>query len=340
MSKKLILFLMLALFGSTSFLRADVFEVQIGEGTGTTGYYPFYTLYNYSIAENIYLASEMQEAGMSAGTITSLSYYATNETGNAQQGLSLWMANVTDTELTTTSHITTDMTLVYTGSMTPAIGWNEFEFNENYFDWDGTSNVIVFCQRNNGTWNSTINWQATTGLSFNAMSYKYQDSGAYDVTVANTMNVSTSRPNVIMKGVTSGGGGGGWNPNPNSEAVRVLTEAYRNVFHKDPQVLAIHAGLLLSEFRGTQCGIGFGNEDSSRPLAGIVDTDQPLEVLVGHPHHHQTTHAELSGKLIFHIFLRRPVFLSGIRCLGNHGQRLAFKHTMGENLLDSADVIS
>ena len=215
MSKKLILFLMLALFGSTSFLRADVFEVQIGEGIGTTGYYPFYTLYNYSIAENIYLASEMQEAGMSAGTITSLSYYATNETGNAQQGLSLWMANVTDTELTTTSHITTDMTLVYTGSMTPAIGWNEFEFNENYFDWDGTSNVIVFCQRNNGTWNSTINWQATTGLSFNAMSYKYQDSGAYDVTVANTMNVSTSRPNVIMKGVTSGGGGGGWNPNPN-----------------------------------------------------------------------------------------------------------------------------
>ena len=40
------------------------------------------------------------------------------------------MANVEDVALTTTSHVVDGMTLVYTGAMTPEIGWNEFVFNE------------------------------------------------------------------------------------------------------------------------------------------------------------------------------------------------------------------
>ena len=181
------------------------YEVQIGEGTSTTGYFPFYTLYNYSIAENLFLASELTDAGLLPGEVTSLSWEANNAPGYEQQGISIWMANVTDEALTTTSHVTTGMTLVYTGSVTPAVGWNEFMFNEASFIWDGASNILIFCQRNNGTWNSTVNWKATTGLSFNAMAYRYQDSGAYDVTIGNTMYVSTTRPNIIFKGVASGG---------------------------------------------------------------------------------------------------------------------------------------
>ena len=181
------------------------YEAQIGEGTSTTGYFPFYTLYNYSISENLFLASELTEAGVQPGQVTSLSWYATNETGYAQQGISIWMANVSDTELTTTSHVTTGMTLVYTGSMTPATGWNEFPCNAGTFTWDGTSNVLIFCQRNNGDWNSTVYWQAGT-VGFNAMAYNYRDSGAYDVTVANTMSTSQIRSNIIIKGVGAGGG--------------------------------------------------------------------------------------------------------------------------------------
>ena len=181
------------------------YEAQIGEGTSTTGYFPFYTLYNYSISENLFLASELTEAGVQPGQVTSLSWYATNETGYAQQGISIWMANVSDTELTTTSHVTTGMTLVYTGSMTPATGWNEFPCNAGTFTWDGTSNVLIFCQRNNGDWNSTVYWQAGT-VGFNAMAYRYQDSGAYDVTVANTMYTSQIRSNIIIKGVGAGSG--------------------------------------------------------------------------------------------------------------------------------------
>ena len=180
------------------------FEAQIGEGTSTTGYFPFYTLYNYSIAENLFLAAELEGAGVTTAPMTSLSWYATNETGYAQQGITIWMANVDDAALTTTSHVVTGMTKVYTGAMTPVLGWNEFVFNEGNFAWDGVSNVLIYCQRNNGAWNSTISWQATASMPFTAMAYRYQDSGAYDPTVANTMYTSTTRPNIIMK---SAGGG-------------------------------------------------------------------------------------------------------------------------------------
>ena len=57
---------------------AAPFEAQIGEGTSTFGYFPFYTLYNYSIAENLFLAAELEEAGVTSAPMTSLSWYATN----------------------------------------------------------------------------------------------------------------------------------------------------------------------------------------------------------------------------------------------------------------------
>ena len=183
---------------------ATPFEVQIGEGTTTTTYFPFYTFYNYCIAENLFLAAELTEAGVTTAPMTSLSWYATNAPGYNQQGITIWMANVEDETLTTTSHPVTGMTKVYTGAMTPAIGWNEFVFNEGTFSWDGHSNVLIYCQRNNGVYNSSVSWQATGSLPFNAMSYRYQDSGAYDPTIANTMYTSTTRPNVIMKGGNRG----------------------------------------------------------------------------------------------------------------------------------------
>ena len=178
---------------------ASPFEAQIGEGTTTFGYFPFYTLYNYSIAENLFLATELEAAGVTTAPMTSLSWYATNAPGYAQQGISIWMANVDDESLTTTSHVVTDMTLVYTGAMTPEIGWNEFAFNEGNFAWDGHSNILIYCQRNNGSWNSTVYWASTPSMPFNASAYKYQDSAAYDATVPQTMTTSTTRPNIIMK---------------------------------------------------------------------------------------------------------------------------------------------
>jgi dipeptidase D len=35
----------------------------------------------------------------------------------------------------------------------------------------------------------------------------------------------------------------GWNPNPDSEILRITVESYKRLFHSDPAVKAIHAGL-------------------------------------------------------------------------------------------------
>jgi hypothetical protein len=173
---------------------------KIGEGTSTIGYTPFYTYYEYTIAENLFLATELEVAGLPTTALGGLCWYATNQTGYLQSNISIWMANVNDDALTTTSHNVSGMTLVYTGEMTPVVGWNSFVFNENNFTWDGTSNVLVCVQRNNGTYNSTVYWQAHNP-GFASTSYKYNISSAYDMTSETySMNVSSSlRPNTIFQ---------------------------------------------------------------------------------------------------------------------------------------------
>ena len=135
------------------------FEVQIGDGTSTSGYFPFYCFYNYSLSQQLFLAAELQEAGVTSAPMTSLSWYCTATNGNLQSNITIWMANVEETAMTSTTMLTGSMTKVYEGNMTPTVGWNEFVFNQGSFAWDGNSNILVSVQRNNGAWASGINWQ-------------------------------------------------------------------------------------------------------------------------------------------------------------------------------------
>jgi len=179
---------------------AGPFEAQIGEGTSTLGYLPMYAFYNYSISEQLFTATELIEAGVTTAPFTSLSWYATSIVSATQNGISIWMANVDDAAMTTTSHLTSGMTLVYTGSLTPAVGWNEFVLNGSSFSWDGTSNLLICVQRNNGSYQSGMNWQVGN-VGFTASDYRYNDGSAYDMTTTQyTTYTSTSRANIIMKG--------------------------------------------------------------------------------------------------------------------------------------------
>ncbi|MBR5725288.1 MAG: hypothetical protein IKX56_00985, partial [Muribaculaceae bacterium] len=184
---------------------AAPFEAMIGDETSTTysAYMPFYTLYNYSISEALFTAAELAEAGVTTAPMGSLSWEAIEVTTNqSQENISIWMANVTDTEVGTTSMLASGMTLVYTGSIPtiPPMGWNEFVFNQGNFAWDGASNVLILVQRNNGTWNGHVYWRSHNP-GFYGVGYKYQDSTPYDVTTetyALTRN-NTSRPNTLFK---------------------------------------------------------------------------------------------------------------------------------------------
>ena len=179
------------------------FEAQIGEGTSTSGYFPFYSLYNYSIAAELFTAAELEEAGVTTAPFTSLSWNATNSISQDQQNITIWMANVSDTQIPATSPLATGMTKVYTGALnqpTPT-GWIEFVFNEGSFAWDGHSNVMILCQRNNGSWTSSIQWQYHNP-GFAARGYDYTDNAPYDVTATSYSwsTSSTTRANIIMKG--------------------------------------------------------------------------------------------------------------------------------------------
>ncbi len=182
------------------------FEAMIGDETSTTTstYFPFHTLWNYSIGENLFLASELTEAGVTTAPMTSLSWYVSSTTCTTpQNGISIWMANVSDSELTATSHTTAGMSLVYTGTnVLPVAGeWNEFVFNAGNFAWDGHSNVLVVCQRLNGDWQGSVSWQ-THNPGFTAMTYDYDDYEVYDMTsqTYSMYTSTTNRPNIIMKG--------------------------------------------------------------------------------------------------------------------------------------------
>ena len=182
------------------------FEAMIGDetSTNTSTYFPFHTLWNYSIGENLFLASELTEAGVTTAPMTSLSWYVSSTTCTTpQNGISIWMANVSDSELTATSHTTAGMTLVYTGAnVLPVAGeWNEFVFNAGNFAWDGHSNVLVVCQRLNGDWQGSVSWQ-THNPGFTAMTYDYDDYEVYDMTsqTYSMYTSTTNRANIIFKG--------------------------------------------------------------------------------------------------------------------------------------------
>ena len=201
---------------------AAPFDVQIGDGTSISGYYPMYAFYKYSISEQLFLAPELQAAGVTTAPFTSLSWYAETVCSQQQNNISIWMANVSDNAVSTTSHITSGMTLVYTGSLNAVEGWNEFVFNGSSFSWDGSSNILICVQRNNGAYQSGLTWQNTT-TSFNATGYVYNDSnGAYDMTTTSYPysgyygGVTTSRANIKMK---SNGGG-------SSKGLRTSTMSY------------------------------------------------------------------------------------------------------------------
>lgn len=74
----------------------------------------------------------------------------------------------------------------------------------------------------------------------------------------------------------TGDGYPGWNPNPNSPVCNLLVDAYKNIFNKDPQVLAIHAGLecgLFSEKYPDMDMVSIGPT-----LRGVHSPDEKLEI--------------------------------------------------------------
>ena len=81
---------------------------------------------------------------------------------------------------------------------------------------------------------------------------------------------------MIGADVVSGDGYPGWNPNPDSEVLRVLVDAYKNLFQKEPEVLAIHAGLECGLFSEKYPGLDMVSIGPT--LRGVHSPDEKLEI--------------------------------------------------------------
>ena len=201
MSKKLILFLMVLLFGSTSFLRAD--EVTIGDPTSTVtnSYLPGYSLYNYALSQQIYTADEI---GMS-GTINDVTLWLKNSSSYARN-YNIYMKEVSEATFADgTAWVSmTASDLVATGTLANGISdpvATTFTLSAP-FSYSGTGNLVICFQDVTGSWSSGAASVVMTGNGYQAM-YVYRDASLYDPTtpgVAGTRLESKSVVRLTIEG--------------------------------------------------------------------------------------------------------------------------------------------
>ena len=121
---------------------------QVGSGSSTDSYLPSYTLYNYSLTQQIYTRAEVG----SAGHITGISFY--NGGTEKTRTYDIYLKHTTKTSFSgSTDWITVSAgEKVFSGDVTMAANaWTTITLDES-FDYNGTSNLAVIMDDNTGSW--------------------------------------------------------------------------------------------------------------------------------------------------------------------------------------------
>ena len=181
----------------------------IGEGTTTNSYFPTYELYEYSLTQQIYTASEIAEAGGGAGTISSISFYLTSIGGDGDpRSVNIYMKNTSkssfddnyDWESISASN------LVFSGNLSySAAGWVTVTLTTP-FTYDGTNNLLICVDDNTGDW-----WSSSSYTVFNSSNseycsmYVYRDNTDYDPYSASSYSGyrSTAKNNIKLNMTTT-----------------------------------------------------------------------------------------------------------------------------------------
>jgi len=192
--KKLFMFMLMAMIMSISGWSQEA--VTIGTGTTTQNYVPTYTYYGNSATQTIYLADEI---GM-GGEISSISYYAVNN--STTRNVVIYMGETTLSTFSSVGDAITDLTQVYSGSVTfTAGGWTTITF-ATPFVYSGTNNLVVGVRDITGSYDaygSYPSWRSTSvaGRSI----YAYQDGNPIEfsgMTDPYSHGVSDYHPNIQL----------------------------------------------------------------------------------------------------------------------------------------------
>ncbi len=171
--------------------------VTIGDGTSTGYYTPIGTYYNYAITEQLYTAEEI---GM-AGTISSISFYYAASTAK-DFPITVYMANVDATDLSTAGISLADADVVFDGTLSvTGAGWVTIDL-DTPFAFDGRLNLLIGINKGYCQWFSDNTWTYTSVA--NMARYTQNDNNAYDLTTV-PGTITNNRPNIQIA-ITAGSG--------------------------------------------------------------------------------------------------------------------------------------
>ena len=160
--------LSLLLFSLTTFSILGQQISQIGSDFDNCGGTPAYGLYDYSQSAMLYLASELEGVGISAGnSITAIQFQFNSwDSGYELNSQTIKMAHVSESSLpdpgspdysslTISNNTTVKEEFDFRGFT--GITWGQFDF-DTPFVWDGTSNILITWENRDGSWNGGYGW--------------------------------------------------------------------------------------------------------------------------------------------------------------------------------------
>ena len=192
---KKILFILLTFCMSICSLQLSAQDiVEIGDGTSTTYYGPFNSLWGYSFVEQIYTASEINMSG----SITSISF--NKSSGTAQtNSIVVYMKNVSRSSFSgnTDYETVTAADIVYQGSWAiPASGWTTITL-DNPFAYDGTSNLMIAIHEYTSGYTTQYFYYTTATNSLISFHSDSSDPNPYSLgSYSGTIYTQSSRPNI------------------------------------------------------------------------------------------------------------------------------------------------
>ena len=172
-------------------------------GNGTTSAYLLYTSYGNTYSQHIYTAAELQEMGLSAGSIVGVSFDFSGTSSSYDKTQSVYIGTTTLNAFASsaaTSFVpSSDMTLAYGPTLNSyQAGWRSYDFNQP-FEWDGVSNIVVGMLSNSSATTSS-GWSVRgTNVGAYRTIYRYRDSSPIDIDNLSAVSYgsySLNRPNI------------------------------------------------------------------------------------------------------------------------------------------------
>lgn len=150
-------------------------EVQVGSGDLIQNYLPTYNLYNYSVTQQIYTASEIGQAG----SINSIAYYCTSNA--VARNLDVYLVHTSKDAFDSTTDwiVVSESDKVFSGNVDFAQeAWTTITLDKP-FNYNGTDNLCVIVDDNTGNWHSSMRFKVYDAT--NQSIVIYNDNTNYEI---------------------------------------------------------------------------------------------------------------------------------------------------------------